>query len=50
MTQDLRDAATPPNMPNTAKFYLMCVKCGRRNKSVRYCLRHGENICQPKCE
>jgi hypothetical protein len=46
MTQDLRDKV-PPNLPS--RFYLMCVKCGRRSQIVRYSLKHGENRCYPNC-
>lgn len=48
MTQDLRENATPPNMPTT-KFYLMCTWCGRRDKNVKFSNRIFANICQPNC-
>lgn len=47
MTQDLRGHAAPPNLPS--EFHLMCTRCGQRRRIVRYSMRLGANICQPKC-
>jgi hypothetical protein len=48
MTQDLRGAAAPTNMPTT-EFHLICTRCGQRTSKVRFSIRTGSNICQPKC-
>lgn len=47
MTQDLRGAATPPNLPKL--FGLICTRCGQRNSKVKYSARAEANICQPSC-
>jgi hypothetical protein len=38
-----------PNMPTPVKFHLLCTWCGQRSERVKFSLRFGSNICQPRC-